>query len=174
MIKFYQKHCEKYYAAYGKLRAFFLKSKRRQTALEIFGKVSAAAVYAAYIYLIIFLALSGDVRIFRAIIVPAAVFFAATAVRSAINAPRPYEKFPLKPLVHKSTKGRSCPSRHSACAFGVAFACMYISVPAGIVMMIAALLISVSRPIMGVHFPLDVIFGAFLAAAISIAGFYIV
>ena len=74
----------------------------------------------------------------------------------------------------KSTKGKSCPSRHTACAVIIALACMYISLPFGIVMMIIALLIAASRPVMGVHFPLDVVFGAVLSLAVGVVGFRVI
>ena len=51
---------------------------------------------------------------------------------------------------------------------------MYISLPFGIVMMIIALLIAASRPVMGVHFPLDVVFGAVLSLAVGVVGFRVI
>lgn len=174
MLKFYETHCEKFQESYRKTEQFFRRRESRITALKIFGKVSTVIVYSVYIILLGYLAFTLDSRIIRAIAVPAAVFLVTTAVRSRINAPRPYEKYPLTPLVYKSTKGKSCPSRHSACAFAIAFACLYVNVPAGIVMLAISAAIAASRPIMGVHFPLDAVFGSALAAVISVIGFILI
>lgn len=170
----YSIHCEKYYKWYLKNEEYFRADERRIKALDAFKKLSTAAVYAAYLVLLGYLVLKGDMRIFRVILVPAAVFFITTIIRSSINAPRPYEKYPIRSILHKSTKGNSCPSRHTACAVGIAFACLYISIPAGIAMLILSLLIALSRLVMGVHFPLDVAFGFVLAAFISIVGFLVI
>lgn len=124
--------------------------------------------------MLIYLAVKLDTRIIRVIAVPAAVFFIVTFIRLKINAPRPYEKYPIKPIIPKSTKGKSCPSRHSACAFIIAMAALYVNIPLGIAMLIIASLITASRPIMGVHFPLDVFFGASLAIIPGIIFFFVI
>ena len=174
ILNFYEKHCEKYLRQYEKTESFFRADERRIKVLKLFSKLSTYAVYAAYVFLLVYLAANKDMRIIRTVIVPAAAFLLVTAVRSGLNFPRPYEKYPIKSLVSKSTKGRSCPSRHTACAVIIALACMYISLPFGIVMMIIALLIAASRPVMGVHFPLDVVFGAVLSLAVGIVGFWVI
>ena len=171
---FYSDHCEKYYKWYVKNEEYFRADERRIKALDIFKKLSTAAVYAAYLILLGFLILTKDMQILRVVLVPAAVFFITTIIRSRINAPRPYEKYPIRSILHKSTKGNSCPSRHTACAVGIAFACLYISLPAGIAMLILSLLLAASRLVMGVHFPLDVVFGFAIAAVISIIGFWVI
>lgn len=174
MLQFYENHCEKFYGYYPRIVNYFKAKDDRIKALNIFGKLSTAAVYVSYVGLLLYLLVNGDARIVKAVAVPAAIFLVTTAVRKRINAPRPYEKYPITPLVHKSTKGRSCPSRHSACAFAIAFAMLYVNVPAGIIMLIISSEIAASRPVMGVHFPFDVIFGSVLAAAMGIVGFYII
>lgn len=171
---FYEKHCEKYYSWFLKNEQFFTDHPARIKALDIFKKLSTVLTYAVYVYILAMLIISKDIRIIKAVIVPAAIFFITTAVRSGINAPRPYEKYPMKSILHKSTKGNSCPSRHTACAFAIAFACLFYSLPMGMAMLILAVLIAVLRLIMGVHFPLDVLFGAVLAAVISLIGFVLI
>ncbi|MCI7767259.1 MAG: phosphatase PAP2 family protein [Oscillospiraceae bacterium] len=174
MNSFYNKHCEKYFEKYPTVYEYFTSSPKRIKALKIFKTASTVIMYAAYIILLVSLAISRDMRIIKAIAVPAFVFFLVTAVRKGINAPRPYEKYPIKPVLPKETKGKSCPSRHTACAVVIAFACLYVNLPAGIILVILSALIAASRPLMGVHFPLDVIFGALLAVIPSVIGFYII
>jgi len=171
-LNFYEKHCEKYLERYKRTESFFRADSKRIAALKAFSKLSAYAVYAAYIILSVYLAIKADIRLVRVIVIPAAAFFLVTVIRSALNFKRPYEKYPITPLVSKSTKGKSCPSRHTACAVIIALAYMYISLPLGVVMMIISLLIAASRPVMGVHFPLDIIFGGLLSLVIGIIGFW--
>ena len=174
MNNFYNKHCEKYFEKYPAVYEYFTSSESRVKALKIFKTASTVIMYAAYIFLLVSLAAAKDTRIIKAAAVPAFVFFLVTAVRKGINAPRPYEKYPIKPVLPKATKGKSCPSRHTACAVVIALACLYVNTPAGIFLVILAALIAVSRPLMGVHFPLDVIFVALLAVIPSIVGFYLI
>lgn len=174
MTNFYNKHCEDYYKKYPAVYDFFTASQMRIKVLNIFKTLSTVIMYAAYIILLAFLGINGDMRIIRAIAVPAFVFLLVTAVRKGINAPRPYEKYPIKPVLPKATKGKSCPSRHTACAVVIALACLYVNVPVGIILLVLSVLIAVSRPLMGVHFPLDVIFGAVLAVIPAVIGFFVI
>lgn len=173
MPDFYGRHCEKYIESYKKHEPYFRADERRIKALKLFGKVSTIMVYVIYVGMLVYLLLCLDARIVRAVFVPALIFFITTAIRSGINAPRPYEREGFSSLIPKKTRGRSCPSRHSACAFAIAFACLYISLPLGIFMLLISAMIGVHRMIIGVHFPLDVVFGAGLAALIAIPGFFI-
>lgn len=173
MPDFYGRHCEKYTESYKKHEPYFRANERRIKALRIFGKASTVIVYTVYIGVLLYLLICLDIRLLRTIFVPALIFFITTAIRSGINAPRPYEQTGFSPLIPKKTRGKSCPSRHSACAFAIAFACLYISVPLGIFMLLISAMIGVHRIIIGVHFPLDVVFGAALASVIGILGFFI-
>ena len=66
----------------------------------------------------------------RVIGVPAAVFALTSALRAAIDRPRPYDALGYTPLLpHRSRKGRSLPSRHAACAVVIACAMAYASAP---------------------------------------------
>lgn len=174
MTDLYNKLCEEYYKKYPSVYDYFTSSDTRIKALKIFKTLSTVIMYAAYVILLAYLAFSRDMRIIKAIAVPAFVFLLVTAVRKGINAPRPYEKYPIKPVLPKATKGKSCPSRHTACAVVIALACLYVNIPAGIFLLLLAAAIAVSRPLMGVHFPLDVIFGALLAIIPAVIGYAII
>ncbi len=174
MPKFYLEHCEKYYSKFHIIEEFFSKNPSRVKTLDVFKKLSTVAVYAVYIILLAYLFFTGSGKLLKAIFIPAVIFFVTTAVRSGINAPRPYERYPIKPVLYKATKGKSCPSRHSACAFAIAAACLYVSIPLGIAMLVLSAAIAVSRPVMGVHFPYDVVFGSALALIIALPAFYLI
>lgn len=174
MTDFYNKSCERFYEKYPRIYEWFTASEKRVSGLKVFKSVSTAVMYAAYILLLVFLGVSGDMRIIRAVVVPAFVFLFVTVVRKGINAQRPYEKYSIKPVIPKSTKGKSCPSRHTACAFIIALAVLYVNVPIGICLLILSVFIGVSRPVMGVHFPFDVLFAAVIAVFLGIIGFYVI
>lgn len=174
MIGFYNKSCERFYEKYPRIYEWFTASQKRVSGLKIFKSLSTAVMYAAYILLLVFLGATGDIRIIKAVVVPAFVFLFVTVARKGINAPRPYERYSIKPVIPKSTKGKSCPSRHTACAFIIALAVLYVNVPLGICLLILSVFIGISRPVMGVHFPLDVTFAAVIAIVLGIIGFFVI
>jgi undecaprenyl-diphosphatase len=98
-------------------------------------------------------------------------------MKIAVDRPRPADHFAgTGTEVHVpngTPSDRSFPSGHTQTAFGGAtyLACVY---PAGAaVFLVAALAVGVSRIALGVHFPLDVVTGAAIGAAFSIAAFLI-
>lgn len=168
----YERHCQRYLRSYEKIYEWFDADFRRKRALKIISDTLTAIIFSAYAGLIIPLAAAGAYLPAAVIvIVSSAAFAAATVIRRKINALRPYERSGVKALVPKSTKGKSCPSRHSACAFIIAMAWIYLNLPIGFIIFIIAAIIAALRPIMGVHYPLDVIFGALLSVVIGAVGF---
>ncbi|PWL73183.1 MAG: phosphatase PAP2 family protein [Clostridiales bacterium] len=128
-------------------------------------------LYAGYPVLLLVLALSRDIRFWKVLWIPAAVFVLVTVLRKVINARRPYEVLEIEPLVHKEKKSESFPSRHVASAVILAVAFWYICPPAGIAAGLIALLLAVLRPIAGVHFPRDVLAAAVISLALGIPAF---
>ncbi|MEI6060670.1 MAG: phosphatase PAP2 family protein [Bacteroidota bacterium] len=92
----------------------------------------------------------------------------ANILKYATNLPRPYE---IYPFIEKLSVGGSptFPSGHTADAFAFAIAAAlvyprwYVIVP----VIIWACLVGYSRMCLGVHFPSDVLAGAFIGAAIA-------
>ena len=128
--------------------------------LRTAGKTATGIMYLAYPILLILLGIRGDYRILLwTIFVPAAAFAVLTAVRAKINRPRPYETWDIRPLIHKDTKGNSMPSRHVFSTAVIAMAWIPVSLPAGILLLLVAVLESVIRVLGGVHYPTDVAAG---------------
>ena len=131
-------------------------------------------VVAAFAAGVIYLAVMGDIRIWRFILAPAAAFLTVTVIRKVYKSKRPYEVFNIKPLVKKDKKGESMPSRHTASAVIIAFAFLYINIPIGIAMLCISAVIGITRALCAVHFPGDVLVGAAISCAFAFVGFLVI
>lgn len=129
-------------------------------------------LYAGYPVLLLVLAFNWDIRFWKVLWIPAAVFVLVTVLRQAVNARRPYELLDITPLVHKERQGQSFPSRHVASAVILAVAFWYVYPPAGAVAGVIALLIAIMRPLAGVHFPRDVISATVFSLALGVPAFF--
>lgn len=74
--------------------------------------------------------------------------------------PRPYATHPATILLAQPSADPSFPSDHAAAAFAIAFAVLAFSRRAGLVFLVAAAWIGLSRIALGLHYPSDVIAGA--------------
>lgn len=147
-------------------------------AVALANKVITDAVYVAYPCLLAWLAwqvaLGGPAKpLLCALLVPGVSFVLVTALRKAINAPRPYETFDAAPVIPKDTRGNSFPSRHTFSIFVIAMAfCAWCPLAwAGPAMLAAGVALAVIRVVSGVHFPRDVVVGAALGIALGAVGF---
>lgn len=159
---------------YEKISERVLSYKHGLTVLKAASKITTVIGFGSYVLLAAVLILNKDVRIIRCTFVPAATFIAATVIRAAINAPRPYESLGITPLIPKSTKGKSFPSRHVVSMAAVAAAWYYINVPAGIFLWTVTVAVCVIRPVSGVHFPRDTAAGALFSAVCAAVGYYLI
>ena len=87
--------------------------------------VLTALVFCVYPLYLFMLFADKDPWLWRAILVPAVSFVGLSIVRKIINAPRPYEKFDMPPVLEKDTKGKSFPSRHVFSVFIIAMTIFY-------------------------------------------------
>lgn len=140
-------------------------------ALRVVSKGAVAAVYLLYLGLLAWLAWHGMwAQLGAATVVPAAAFVVGTALRAAINRPRPYTKYGFAPLFPKDKPGQSMPSRHCFSAAAIAAAAWYVLPPVGALLAVLAVLIAASRVITGVHFVSDVLAGLAFGAVFAVAG----
>ena len=126
-------------------------------------------MYAAYPALLVLIWISGDLRrLAWNLLIPAISFVLLTVIRARINRPRPYEAWPIDPLIHKDTKGNSMPSRHVFSSAVIAMAWLAFWPPAGIFFLAVTAAAAVIRVLGGVHYPSDVAagFAAGVAAGI--------
>ena len=135
--------------------------------------LGCALIYAA---LLLWLFLAGDARLPRAILVPAACFLAATALRRLIGKQRPYDRYGLPPVgKHVPGKGRSLPSRHAASAAAIALAVLYASgsLAAKIIALVLALVVGALRVLCGQHDTVDVACAFLLSGGLSALGYLV-
>lgn len=159
---------------YKSIVSFFKRNKPCNTVLKLCYNFLPFIMFASYGILIVFMFFS-DIKIFaRITLSPLTVFAIVTFFRKIFNRPRPYEKFATTSVFGKSKKGESMPSRHTACAFIIAMAFMYVSIPLGIAYLIISALIMISRVLAGVHFISDVIAGMAISLLYGYFSFFII
>ena len=158
---------------YKSIVGFFKRNKPCNTVLKLCYNFLPLIMFASYGILIVFMFFS-DIKIFaRITLSPLTVFAIVTFFRKIFNRPRPYEKFATTSVFGKNKKGESMPSRHTACAFIIAMAFMYVSIPLGIAYLIISTLIMISRVLAGVHFISDVIAGMAISLLYGYFSFFI-
>lgn len=131
---------------------------------------------AVYMLALLHLMFTRDMRLFRALIVPAVCFIVCTVLRPVIGRQRPYDRFGALPVgEYKPGKGKSMPSRHTASAAAIAFAIIYIypGFLSAVTMVLLAALIAALRVLSGQHYPSDVLIALLLSGAISAIGYLI-
>lgn len=152
---------------------FFRVSKTRTYLVKICSKILPILVVLIYFFSILYLAVERDTRIVLFILVPAIDFIFISLFRNYKNNTRPYDLYNFTPLINfESGKGKSFPSRHTASAFIIAMACLYINKYLGIFAFIIAFLIGLSRVLSGVHFPKDVIAGMTISILLGYICFF--
>lgn len=156
---------------YIKIMGFIRSYKYGTAAIYTAGKVITYLTAAAYLLTIVLLVYRKDLRFIRVIAVPATGFVLLSVFRAKYNAIRPYEKYNFKPLFPKDTHGKSFPSRHVFSIFACAGAVSFIYPVPGAFIYIMGVMLALIRVIAGIHFPKDVIAGAFTGILCSIAGF---
>lgn len=106
----------------------------------------------------------------RAVLVPGAVFVGGSALRAALNRPRPYQQPGFTPLLPKETGGKSFPSRHALSGAVIAMAWLPVNPAVAGVLTVSALAICVTRVLAGVHWVRDVAAGAALGLGLGALG----
>lgn len=161
---------------YKELSAFFSQTKKRSSIMKTLHDILPLLMIIFYpmeaIYLLVTEGIGSEIFL-RFTLIPLGTFLLITALRAIINAQRPYEKYNYTPVVRKATKGKSFPSRHTVSAFIIAMAFMYINVKLGVIMLVIAAIIGVTRVLTGVHFIRDVISGAAIGIVIGVLGFFV-
>lgn len=180
-----------YNALYNRMTAGIRSRRHGAQALRAADRILAGVMYAAYPVLLIILAVSGFrgrpvlfpaadcprlyamtggvTGAFRTVLpyvlVPGISFVLVSFVRDRINWKRPYEEWPIDPLIHKETKGHSMPSRHVFSSAVISMCWLSYCVLPGVVLLILTLCSVAVRVLGGVHYPRDVAAGLVIGIA---------
>ena len=158
---------------YVKMTAPLREDEEKAKRVTGANQVLTGLIYFVYPLYLVSLFLEKNPLLLRSVIVPAVSFVLLTVVRRMINAPRPYEKFDMPPVIEKDTKGKSFPSRHVFSVFIIAFTIFVSHTGAGIMIALIGVAIAIIRVVGGVHEPRDVIAGAIAGIVAGIVGFWI-
>ena len=109
----------------------------------------------------------------KLILVPLGVLILVTVMRVVINEERPYEKYGMDSVFHKTTVRKSMPSRHTASAYIIAMTFLSVNLPLGIVALCFASMIEASRVMAGAHFIRDVVVGALIGITAGVVFYFI-
>ena len=159
---------------YAKLTGAMRKKAKLTRLLNILNKALTYLIFAAYPAMLVYLLIKNRERLPMAIAVPAVSFVLLSVFRRTVNFPRPYEVFEMPPVIPKSTKGKSFPSRHVFCVAIIGVTALYAlsKLPViGIIILVIAVLMAVLRVCSGVHFPRDVIAGFLCGVLMGAAGY---
>lgn len=157
-----------YASFYQRLSAPLRRHPRWVTALRIANRAIEIIMYGAYLLMLAGLAWRGlrfgqfgDLApLWRVVLIPGAGFVLLSLVRQRFNTPRPYEQWPISPLIAREKTGDSFPSRHVFSATVIAMAALWLDWRWGLPLLMLALLLAVIRVVGGVHYPRDVVVGA--------------
>ncbi len=148
--------------------SYFNRHSIAYSILEVIYKGLPNILFVAYPTFLLYVWFFNNESLPKLVFVPLGVFLLVTVLRVIINEQRPYEKYGTPSVFNKQTKGKSFPSRHTASAFIIAMAFLYINVPLGIVALLFSLLIEASRVLAGAHYAHDVIAGSLLSIVAGI------
>ena len=161
---------------YRNMSAYFSETRARNNTIKALHDVLPLVMYIFYPVQMISLAITegfGSEVFLRFTLIPLCTLIAVTVIRALINARRPYEVYNYTPPVHADKKGKSFPSRHTVCAFIIAMAFLYVQTNIGVIMLVIASVIGLTRVLAGVHFIRDVISGAAIGILIGVLGFFV-
>lgn len=152
-------------AFYEKLTAPLRRMKCGIALVKWANRICTALIFLSYPLFLLLRLTAKDKRLLWYLVMPAAAFLLVTLLRAWLNFERPYEKLSIDPLIHKSTKGKSFPSRHVFSAMMIALTVVTVYPVWGGILIAVSLLLALCRVVAGVHFPIDVIAGIGCALA---------
>ena len=149
-------------------------NKRLERALVFANSILTGVVYASFPFLLFALFYNKKYdQLIRIVLVCGISFVLVSVFRYFFNAKRPYAMYEYEPVVAKEKEGQSMPSRHVFSAFVIAMSFAYINWKFSIIFFVVALLITIHRVLIGVHFIKDVVVGAVIGIAAGSILFFI-
>ena len=149
------------------LRLYQLATEHPWLGETMVAVTNASSIVFAGVYGLLLLTLlrNRDRKILFALLGPLSAFSLVYGIRMIYHRPRPFIALDIDSLIAHEASA-SMPSQHAASAFAIAMALYYTNKKLGIPALILAAVTALSRPMVGVHFPLDILAGALLSVGI--------
>lgn len=160
---------------YGQITSGIRSRNHGRETLNAADRLLAGVMYTAYPALLLCLVcrnllqgggIQGAVAaVLPYLLVPGVSFVLLSVIRDRMNWKRPYEEWPIDPLICREQKGRSMPSRHVFSAAVISMCILRQNPALGIICLGLSVCIAAVRVLGGVHYPRDVAAGYLLGAA---------
>ncbi len=160
---------------YERITAGIRRRRNGREGLNAADRFLAGVMYASYPALLLYLACGsllqgGGIREAVAaalpdLLIPGVSFVLLSLIRDRMNWKRPYEEWPIDPLIRREKKGHSMPSRHVFSAAVISMCMLRQNVALGVICLGLSVCIAAVRVLGGVHYPRDVVAGYLLGAA---------
>lgn len=144
---------------YNRVTAPFRRSKAATKAVQLLNQLIVLVMYVGYGLMLVVAGMKNLVELGKFVLIPAGGFVLLSILRQYLNAPRPYERYTISPLISRKKTGDSFPSRHVYSATVIAMCGLQLNCYLGIFLLLLAIFLGVLRVIGGVHFSRDVIVG---------------
>lgn len=141
---------------YEGVSAFFLERPFLLGVLRFYNLFMTVLMPVSYACFLLYL---GWERFWLYALVPATGFVLLSLIRKVINQARPYDTYPIQPLLEKDSVGNSMPSRHVFSATVISMAVYHDQPLVGGFFLLLSAGLALVRVLGGVHYPKDVLVG---------------
>ncbi len=151
---------------------WFHSSPHRIPALRAVNGVCVAGAVAAFAYGVLWRPGLHDPKLTLRLVLTCGIpFVVLSAVRHALDLPRPFEIYGLEPLLPRETPGRSFPSRHVFSIFVIGTCFCWLEPWIGWTLISLGIVLGALRVASAVHFERDVLVGAAFGVLGGVIGF---
>ena len=152
------------------LRAVYASEKKKKC-LSVTGKICVYTNIVFFALVLALLVLGPNPRSSLIAAASAALGYAVVTVsRKLFNYPRPYEVYDFYIVKPREKQGESFPSRHCYSAFVITTLSWLVSPVVSAALLLLAVLIAVTRVLLGIHFVRDVLCGGAMGVIFGVLG----
>ena len=152
---------------YMKIHNFIMKHKKLHKPVIFLNDKAPKVMMILFYGLMPILVVMRDIRVIAFAACPLIELTLVTKFRDKVDRPRPFDVLDVTPLESHSS-GHSFPSLHCSSSFVITTSLFYINPYLGIIGLIVSIVVAVTRLLVGVHYPLDVLTGILIGLAFGI------